>query len=129
MLTTLRTHVLATAAFLAMAFAAQSAMAAATVNIPFNFMVGNTVCPAGQYMIHQDQAGRTVALAGNAKGFLWFAHPGNPTADERRVVLSFDKLGTMRALRTVQYGSQVTARLDGKYAHARLESEQIVAGQ
>lgn len=130
MLSTLRNFVLAPVVLAAVAFTTQSAMAAtATVNVPFNFIVAGKACPAGHYMIQRDDARNSVGLAGHAHGFLWFTHPGDPAPNERSIVLSFDKLGSARILRSVQFGSQVTSRLDKKYILTKLESEQIVAGQ
>ena len=130
MLSNLRTFVLAPALLAAVAFTTQTAMAeTATVNVPFNFIVAGKACPAGHYMIERDDARNSVGLAGYAHGFLWFTHPGDPSPNSRSIVLSFDKLGSDHILRSVQYGSQITSRLDKKYMHSNLESEQITAGQ
>ncbi len=107
--------------FLAVAFLVLTATAftantahATTLDVPFAFTVGNQVCPAGQYTVHSDDLGSSVTLMGNARGFKWVIHPGDPAPTDNRVILKFDAVGSRYALRSVQFGPMTTSQLDKK---------------
>jgi len=111
---TLRSLVLAPVVLVAVAFTANSAMAA-SVNVPFNFSVNGKMCPAGQYTVQADRWGDSVRLSSTSRNFTMLIHPGNPAPTDTRVVLEFDQVGTRHLLRTIQYRDQITSRID-KYS-------------
>ena len=44
--------------------------------------------------------------------FTWTVSPGDPAPADTRIVLRFDEIGQMHLLRSVQYHSMITSRLD-----------------
>ena len=109
--------VLASAVMMAGALAAAPAMAAVMVDVPFSFTVNGKVCPAGRYQIGHDATSSLVtlrAVSSWSRSFSWIAGPGDPSPYDSRVVLRFDENGGDHALQSVQYGSMITNRLDGK---------------
>ncbi len=127
---TLRSIVLAPVVMAAIAFTANSAMAATTkLNVPFNFTVNGKACPAGQYAVTADQTGNAVTLANRALSFTWLIHPGDPTPTDNHVVLKFDEIGADHYLRTVQYRDQITSRLDRKAKDLEKASIRVVNGE
>lgn len=121
--------VLASAVLAAAAFTAQPVMAAgtATAHIPFDFVASGKSMPAGDYAVREGSYGHTVKLENSATGLVWTIGPGTPNPSDRRVILTFDRVGQQHVLRTVQYGPMITSRLDKKYKAS--EAEQITAGQ
>lgn len=109
---TLRSLVVASVALAASMFTAQAAHAATTITVPFPFMVGDKVCPAGQYSVRTDDLGSTVELVGHANGFKWVIHPGDPAPTDNRVILKFAAVGSEHVLQSIQYGPMTTSRLD-----------------
>jgi hypothetical protein len=100
-----------------LAFAAMPAFAeTATVNVPFTFVANGMHCPAGVYTVSRDPQFNVVRLqsADGAKNFQWIAAPGQASPLDTRVILTFDKLDSGYALRTVQYHYETTNRLDKK---------------
>ena len=73
-----RKIVLASAFGVAIALAANSAMAATRVNVPFNFKVAGTTLPAGSYHVSHDSTGSFVTLRSleSSKSFTWLLTPG-----------------------------------------------------
>ena len=98
----------------AVAFTAHTALAAATVKVPFEFKAAGKVFPAGTYTIEKDSALNSVTLYNKAtsQGITLLVGPGAPDPADSTISLKFDDNGDVRALRTVQYGSQITSRLD-----------------
>jgi hypothetical protein len=90
------------------------AHADASVKVPFSFTVAGRVCPAGRYIIKGDPGTTTVTLVGrdSSKIFSWIVFPINGDANPKAVVLRFDQSGSEHVLRSIQYGSQSTTRLD-----------------
>jgi hypothetical protein len=110
-----RNLILASAAMAAIAFTANTANAAAQVNVPFSFQVNGKTFPAGQYVVNKTWNQNLVTLqAKDAKaGLMSMIRPGQPAPTDTRIILTFDEKDQSHALRSIQYGSQVTPRLDG----------------
>jgi len=94
--------------------AAKPALADALVKVPFSFTVKGKLCPAGTYLLKGDATSNTVTLLGHdsSKIFSWIIVPRINEIDPSRIVLQFDQAGSDHALRSIQYGSQGTSRLD-----------------
>ena len=101
---------------------AKQALADASVKVPFSFTVDGKRCPAGTYLLKGDAASNTVTLVGrdSSKIFSWIIVPKTSEVDPNRVILQFDQAGSDHALRSIQYGSQATGRLD---THGRQSDE------
>ncbi len=104
-------------AFIAATFTSVAANAQTTINVPFSFNVGDSLAPAGAYSV--ERIG--VAWAGlitlknvqtNAS-FTWSVSSGDLAPTDNRIVLKFDEIGQTHLLRSVQYHSMITSRLDG----------------
>lgn len=120
-----RTLVLAPVALAVVAFTAQSAMAAATVKVPFSFTVNGKECPAGLYSVNRDSSKHIVNVhsVNGTETFNWVLNPvdkSRDTTDENRVTLRFEEAGDGHALKFVQFGSESTAELNklGKHSHS-----------
>jgi hypothetical protein len=103
------------------------------LNIPFSFTVAGKICPAGAYIIRRNSLRDFyyVTLAGkNApQAFSWSMRPGEVDPTDNHIVLKFDKTGNQHALRSIQYGSLVTSRLDDKSAAGAHEPSPPALGQ
>jgi hypothetical protein len=108
--------ILVPAVVAAAALAITSANAETTLKIPFGFTVAGKYCPAGRYAVEQDTTGNFVRLIGkdSSKSFNWLVGPGSPDPTANKVVLKFDESGQTHALRSIQFGSMITSRLDTK---------------
>ena len=126
---TLRSLILASVALAAVAFTANSAMAASTVNVPFSFKVDGKVWPAGHYMIKADDLANSVELQGKSQGFKCVIHPGDAGPNDQRVILKFDRVGSEHILRSMQYGSLTTSQLDKKPKQPETATEELNLGQ
>lgn len=87
-----------------------------TVKVPFDFTANGKHCAAGVYrVLHNPTMADVLILQSQdgARNFQFIAGPG-PSPYDSRVVLTFDKWANGYTLRLVQYGSQVTNRLDKK---------------
>jgi hypothetical protein len=95
-------------------FAAKPARADASVKVPFSFTVDGKECPAGRYLVRGDAMNNTVTLVGRdaSRIFSWIIVPRSSEVNPASVVLRFDQRGSDHALRSIQYGSQSTGRLD-----------------
>jgi hypothetical protein len=125
----LHSLLLAPALLVAVALTTQPALAASRVNIPFNFVAAGTACPAGTYIVSEENYGTTIRLNGPTHSFVWIAGPGAPSPLAERAILTFDGAGAQHTLRTVQYGAVITGRLDHNRREAIPVPEQAVAGQ
>jgi hypothetical protein len=116
---TLGKLVLAPAVLAAVAMASTVANAS-TVNVPFSFAAAGHVWPAGTYTVQKDLIQDIVTLKSNDSGlsFSSLLGPGEPSPYDTNVTLEFDQFGTSHALRTIQYGPQITRRLDRKVANS-----------
>lgn len=106
--------------------ASTSAAAQSRFNVPFSFNAGGQTCPAGTYLLHVNQWNSVATLTGAKRGFTWLIGNGEPGPNDSRVLLTFDRVGSSYALRTVQYKSQITSRLDPKFEE-RIPAAQQVA--
>jgi len=111
--------ILAPAILAAAAFAANSAMAESNVKVPFSFTAAGKVWPAGTYTIEKDMLAGTVTLksAVSSESFTYLLGPGDPNPTDEHITLRFDSAGGTHALRSVQYGPQITAQLDRPSRH------------
>jgi len=126
----LRNIILAPAVLAVASFAAVSAHADATLKVPFSFKAAGKVCPAGDYVVSKDSVGNLLKLRNKETGsvFTFVAGPGEPAPNSNAVTLRFDETGTAYELRTVQYGSQITSRLD-KSKHNEHVPVETITGQ
>ena len=103
-------------AFVAATFMSVAAKAETTLNVPFSFNVGHNLVPAGTYSVERSGApwGGFVTLKNiqTSSTFTWALAPGDPSPTDTRVVLRFDEIGQTHLLRSVQYHSMITSRLD-----------------
>jgi len=99
---------------------ASTAAKASTVNVPFSFAAAGHVWPAGTYTVQKDLTGNIATVKSNATGlsFSSLLGPGEPAPGDKGVVLEFDAFGNSHALRTIQFGGQITGRLDRKMANS-----------
>ena len=109
-----RFFLLAVVATAAATLAAKPANAEARVKVPFSFTVNGKRLPAGTYQVKGDPGSNSVTLVGrdSSKIFSWIAMPMTGQGNPNKVVLQFDQDGSDHALRSIQYGSQATLRLD-----------------
>jgi hypothetical protein len=128
---TLRTFVLAPVALAAVALAANTAMAEARATVPFTFTAAGQTCPAGTYTIVPDNAHGLVTLksADASRSFTWLLRAGDPAPTDKHVTLRFDQQGETFALRSVQYQSQITPRLDKATPHSEHNPVRMIEGQ
>ena len=119
--------ILAAAVMAAAALTPSSAMAAeATLTVPFSFTAAGKTLPAGLYSVREDLRGDIVYLSSkqSSQTFSWLIGPG-PDKKVDRVSLKFDHTGDSYALRSIQVGPKITARLDKGTAESERE---ITAG-
>lgn len=126
----LRNTILAPAVLAVATFAAVSAHAEATLKVPFSFKAAGKICPAGEYVVSKDVNNTKVTLRSKdaARSFSWVVGPGDPAPNATKVTLRFDANGSDRELRTVQYGSVITSRLD-KSKHSEHLPVETITGQ
>jgi hypothetical protein len=112
--------ILAPVVMAAAALASNTAMAETTLKVPFSFTAAGKVWPAGNYVVQKDLNRNYVILASldGTKSFKALMGPGDPDPMSSSVVLKFDTVGVTHALRTIQYGPQVTSRLDRNASRA-----------
>jgi hypothetical protein len=82
------------------------------INVPFSFTVaGHNMLP-GYYTVDRENSTNLVTFksADGSKTFSWILGPGEPGPGDFKVALRFDT--KTHALRSIQYGSLVTQRLD-----------------
>jgi hypothetical protein len=117
--------ILAPVALAAMALICNSVAAASTVNVPFSFAAAGHVWPAGAYSVQKELNSNivTVKSANTGLSFSSLIGPGEPAPTDQNITLKFDTIGSTHALRSIQYGPQITGQLDKKMAH----SERLVS--
>ncbi len=122
---------LASAVLATAALATNSALAETMVNVPFSFTVNGKSCPAGRYAVDRDFVSGVVTLRNGdwKRSFSWIASPGDPAPRDSRVILRFDEDGSAHALQSVQYGTLMTARLDGKTKQSESAPTRVVLGR
>jgi hypothetical protein len=99
------------------------------IDVPFKFVAAGHTCPAGNYSVSEDNNGGTVRLSNRQNGFVWILEPGDATVRDHHVVLTFDVAGQNYLLRSVQFGSMITPRIDNKYKESIPSAQQIALGQ
>lgn len=106
--------ILAPVVMAAVALAANTASAETAVKVPFNFTVAGNSFPAGAYTLQKDVRGDTVTLKNKntAQSYTFLIGPGDAAPTDSNVTLKFDEVGAGHALRSIQYGAQITGRLD-----------------
>jgi hypothetical protein len=112
------------------ALASTSAMAEATVNVPFTFTVAGKNCPAGPYSVKRDALRNLLILQSknSSQTFSWIFRPAE-TASDTKVTLKFDGLGETHALQSVQYGQTITPQLEKKVKQNEHRHAQTIEGQ
>ena len=115
------TLALAPALLAAFALTSNPAQAQARLNVPFSFAAAGKICPAGTYTVSRDFEMDTVILTNRdaRKSFAWLVGPAAQDATDKKVVLSFDETEGGHVLRSIQYGTMVTSRLDGRSAASK----------
>lgn len=124
--------VLAPAVLAAAALVTTSATAETNLKVPFNFTVGTKTLPAGNYAVLHDGSSNFVTLIrkGSSDIYTWTLGPGDPDPSDSKVSLKFDLVGDAHILQSIQYGSQVTARLDKKsVGQTEHESMRLTGGR
>ena len=104
--------ILAPALLAAAALAPIAAHAEKSVKVPFSFTLNGESWPAGMYQISQDSSRTCLTLSNAEKSVTFVLHSGEPSPGEKHVVLKFDQMGAWHTLRSIQYGSLITPRLD-----------------
>lgn len=127
----LNKFVLAPVVLAAAALAANSAMAEASVNVPFNFTVGGKSFPAGSYSVIEDTVHNNVILWSKHApvSFTSLIGAGDPAPTDSKVILKFDELGDRFALQSIQYNSLITPRLDKHVKNAEHTPVRMIEGQ
>jgi len=127
----IRTIFLAPAVLAVASFATISAHAEATLKVPFSFHAGGKDCPAGDYVVSKDARSNLVTLRSKeaTRSFTWVVGPGDPAPTATAVTLRFNETGNDHELRSVQYGSSITSRLDKKSKHNEHVKVDTISGQ
>ncbi|HTJ29676.1 MAG TPA: hypothetical protein VL346_04220 [Acidobacteriaceae bacterium] len=127
----IRSIILAPAVLAVASFAAISAHAEATLKVPFSFTAAGKQCPAGNYVVSRDARSSLVTLRSKdaARSFTWVAGPGDPAPSATAVTLRFNEKGSEHELRSVQYGSSITSRLDKHTKHNEHVKVDTITGQ
>jgi hypothetical protein len=122
--------ILAPAVMAAAALTATSA-GAETINVPFAFKVGNTVCPPGRYAVQHDNTNNFVTLIGkdSPELFSWVLRTGAPNEINNKIALQFDDLDQTRQLHSIQYRGMSTYTLDRKALKNERESIRLTGGR
>lgn len=105
--------ILASTVGVALALASNCAMAATRVNVPFDFSVAGKTLPAGSYHLIQEANSNFVTLSSldANHSYTWLLTPG-PSEYDKKIALKFDDRNGTHVLRSVQYGSKITPRID-----------------
>ena len=125
----LRNFVLAPAVLAAAALTTNTAMAEATLKVPFNFTVAGKNCPAGLYTVQREHNLVILTSRGAQQSFIWALSPGAPAPTASDVTLTFNELGQTHTLRSVQYGPMVTSRLDKQTKETEHAPRVVLQGQ
>jgi hypothetical protein len=122
----LKSLVLSSAAFCA---TAAFAFNPGRVDVPFSFTAKGHSYPAGMYDVVLDRGGTFVTLGSRVdltKQFAWSVGPRNPA--KMPVVVTFDRVGSDYALKTIQYGGKITPDLD-KHPKQGISATTSIGGQ
>ncbi len=103
------------------------ARAETTLKVPFSFTVSGQPMPAGIYKVQESSSHNMVIFRNedSSKSFSYTLQPGDDASSDRHVALKFKTAGDQHTLRSIQFGSRTTSRLDrapapGSYEPARL---------
>jgi hypothetical protein len=126
----IRNMILASAVVATAALASTSAMAA-TLKVPFAFMVGSKQCPAGLYTVQRgiNSGVVTVSSPDGSRNFTWVLRPGEPDPSENAVILNFQAQGQTHVLASVQYGSKVASPVTRKSRRTEYPTVSVSAGE
>lgn len=107
------------------------AKAETNLNVPFSFTIAGQSMPAGLYTVKQDTYHNMVILRNRdaSKSFSYTLRPGDPAPNEARVTLHFESSGDNHVLRSIQFGSKITSRLDDGPAPASYEPARLSQGR
>jgi hypothetical protein len=127
----IRSIILAPAVLAVASFAAISAHAEATLKVPFSFTAAGKQCPAGDYIVSKDAKSSLVRLRSkeSSRSFTWVVGPGDASPTSTAVTLRFSEKGSDHELRSVQYGSSITSRLDKHTKHNEHVKVDAISGQ
>jgi len=104
------------------------AMAASQVNIPFSFVASGKSFPAGQYVVDKDGNGGFLTMRGDKANIFSICIQADPVPGGKKAVVTFDHIGETYLLRSFQYGSQTTLRLDSKARDLKAAEERKIEG-
>ena len=103
------------------------AKAETTLKVPFTFTVSGQTMPAGVYTVQESTSHNMVIFRNedSSKSFSYTLQPGDDAPSAAHVALKFETAGDKHTLRSIQFGSRTTSRLDrapipGSYEPARL---------
>ncbi len=121
--------VLASAVLAAAAFTTTTA-SAETVRVPFDFTVAGKAMPAGQYSVNRSGLNSFIRMGGpdNKQSFTWGIGPGDPAPGSSDVKVFFVKTDAGYELRSIQYHSFTTGRLD-KTKHSDDSTVRVLRGE
>ena len=127
---TFRKIVMASVAMAAIVVGTSAASAESTVKVPFEFKVGNKVCPAGEYVIQGGFNHNLVMLKNRdaSVNFAWVSMPADPNGNFK-ATLRFDQVGDTQLLKSVQYGSQKTPVIDKGSKSLERPITEVIQGQ
>jgi len=113
------------------ALSTHAAKAETNLNVPFSFTVAGQSLPAGVYTVKEDTFHNMVILRSQdaSKSFSYALRPGNPAPNEVRVTLHFESTGDNHVLRSIQFGSKITSRLDDGPAPSSYEPARLSQGR
>lgn len=113
------------------ALSGYNAKAETTLKVPFSFTVSGQTMPAGAYTVQEDTFHNAVVFRNNdgSKSFTYALRPGDPAPNEVHVVLQFSSSGDVHILRSIQFASKITSRLDRAPAPARYDPARLSQGR
>lgn len=94
--------------------ATRPAMAQSKLDVPFSFMAGGNTYPAGTYSVTRDPVTGTVALKGAKNMLTFMASMSGNAHDNAKESLTFERIGGVYYLRTMQIGRFITPQFDKK---------------
>jgi hypothetical protein len=103
------------------------ARAETTLKVPFSFTVSGHAMPAGVYTVQESTFHNMVIFRNqdSTQSYSYTLQPGDDAPSAAHVALKFEAAGDQHVLRSIQFGSKTTSRLDkapapGSYEPARL---------
>ena len=110
---------------------AHNAKAETTLKVPFSFTASGQAMPAGLYSVKEDTFHNLMILRNQktSKRFECALRPGDAQANLVHVALTFETLGASHTLRSIQYGSKMSFRLDKNSERAGFEPAGLSQGR